>query len=263
MLKSVIKWKNKATRLDQGLFLTLVQTIRHRLRMFLMPLAMVVLGKNFDFYGWKSLKIDETVFWNPEIESKQRDSQTEYLWDQVDMLKVKSVLEIGSLSGYRLFEAAKKYPQVNFFGVDISGDGVQASRNEATKRKLTNVEFFQFDVTSESFYNHFSEEKFDVVFSFATLICIHPTEIKKLLKFMSKASLMQLLLIEQSNVNLKMPPFYWGVPIPNNPNWIRNYPKILSKLQDVRNSKVITKQVSSVIWSPGGGHAQVISVTFS
>jgi len=262
MLKLIARWRNKALRLDQGMFLTLLQTVRHRLRMFFMPLAMVMLGKDFDFYGWKSLKIHETVFWNPEIESRQRDSQTEFLWDQIDMSKAKSVLEVGSLSGYRLFEAAKRYPQINFFGVDISGDGVQASRNEATKRKLTNIEFFQFDVTSEAFYSHFKDEKFDIVFSFATLICIHPTKIKRLLKFMLDASSLQLLLIEQSNAKIKIPPLYWGVPIPNNPNWIRNYPKILGKSQDNRKFKVKTEEVSSVIWSPGGGHAQVISVTF-
>lgn len=263
MCKVIDRWREKASRENVGLVFILVKTVFSRLRIFILPIIMIARGKKFDFFGWQSLKIHNTSFWNPTIEHPKRALQTDFLWNQINLTQARTVLEVGSLSGYRLFDVAARFPNIRFFGVDICEDGVKSANLETEKRKLSNLEFFHFDITSDEFYSFFHKKHFDIIFSFATLMYIHPKDIRRLLSFMFNNASMQLLLVEQSNSQLRIYPSYIGIPMPNNPNWIRNYTKLIRKIAEARNFRITSQSVSSNIWTPGGGNAQVISITFS
>jgi SAM-dependent methyltransferase len=262
-MKNFLKrWRVKSDKLNENLLNTLLITIKQRIYFLFLPLFLVFKGSSFDFFNWKTLDVSSVDFWNPRLNSSKRDLQTDFLWRNIQMLKVTSVLELGSLSGYRLFEAAEKFPHCKFTGVDISLSGVTESKQEARRRGLTNLEFIHCDVTSDQFYASFAGKRFDVVFSFATLMYIHPKDIRKLMSFITNLATLQVVLIEQASSRINVYPFYLGSPVNRNPNWIRNYGKILDETLNLRKYIKFEESVPSEIWSPGGGNGKMIILRF-
>jgi SAM-dependent methyltransferase len=256
------RWKNKSESLGENLLNTLLNTLKQRIYFLFLPFFLVIGGKHFDFFNWKTLDVSSVDFWNPRVNSIKRELQTDLLWENIQMKNVTSVLELGSLSGYRLFEAAEKFPHCKFTGVDFSVSGVTESKLEAKRRGLSNLEFIHCDITSDQFYESFAEKRFDVVFSFATLMYIHPRDIRKLIGFITKLAIWQVVLIEQSSSRLQAYPFYLGAPVNRNPNWIRNYGKILDESLELRQHINLEVPVPSEIWSPGGGNGKLIILRF-
>ena len=262
MKSTFLRWRAKSARLNESLLKTLILTIREKIYFLSLPIFLLLKGKRFDFFEWKTLDVLSIDFWNPRLDSSKRELQSDFLWGIIELDRISSVLELGSLSGYRLFDLAEKYPNCKFSGVDISVSGVVESRLEAERRGLSNLEFFHLDITSDEFYELFKNRHFDVVFSFATLMYIHPTEIRKLIQFICRLALNQVVLLEQSTSRLTWYPFYLGVPVFRNPNWIRNYRKILLQNSKSRNCSISEFSVPDEIWSPGGGHALAVKITF-
>jgi len=262
MKKFFKRWRTKSEYLGENLFNTLLITIKQRIYLLFSPLLLILMGKRFDFFKWKTLDVSSIDFWNPRLNSSKRELQTDFLWRNIQMTEVKSVLELGSLSGYRLFEAAEKFPDCKFTGVDISLSGVTESKLEAKRRGLSNLEFIHCDITSEKFYRSFAKERFDVVFSFATLMYIHPKDIKKLMNFVTNLAILQLVLIEQSSSRLNAYPLYLGSPVSRNPNWIRNYGRILDESLKFRRHTKVEVPVPNEIWSPGGGNGKIFILSF-
>lgn len=57
--------------------------------------------------------------------------------------KPKNVLEVGCGIGYNIFFLAKKFPKVNFVGIDISESAIQYCNNILYNSSIKNVKFFQ------------------------------------------------------------------------------------------------------------------------
>lgn len=262
MKKQFNRWKAKSEYLSENLLNTLLITLKQRIYFLSLPIFLLIKGRHFDYFRWKTLDISSVDFWNPRVSSSKRDLQTDLLWRNIEMTNVTSILELGSLSGYRLFEAAEKFPHCKFTGVDISLNGVAESKLEAKRRGLSNLEFIHCDITSEHFYESFAEEHFDVVFSFATLMYIHPRDIRKLMNFITRLAISQVVLLEQSSSRIKAYPFYLGTPVNRNPNWIRNYGKILDEILDFRQHTKVEMPIPIEIWSPGGGNGKAIIIRF-
>lgn len=262
-MKNIFKrWMTKSENLGENLLNTLLISVKQRIYFNFLPFFLVIRGKRFDFFKWKTLDVSSIDFWNPKVNSSKRDLQTDLLWENIQMTNVTSVLELGSLSGYRLYDAAEKFPHCKFTGVDISVNGVAESKLEAKRRGLSNLEFIHCDITSDQFYASFAEKHFDVVFSFATLMYIHPRDIRKLMRFITQLAISQVVLIEQSSSRMQIYPFYLGTPVNRNPNWIRNYGKILDESLNLREHIKIELSVPIEIWSPGGGNGSLIILRF-
>jgi SAM-dependent methyltransferase len=261
-----------------------LDAVQSRIQILLLPLLTLLGGPKFDHYGWKNMKVAGTSSALEIIEvdearkiennmgkqnsgqrERERESKrkigTDYLWSFIDMAGKNTVLEIGCLTGYRIFEQAKLYPNVQFVGVDISQDAVDTANLEAINQGISNVTFECYDVTSREFFEDYSDKRFDVIFSFATLICIHPFKIKPLIKFMLNNSNKQVIMIEQNNDKLQSWPFYLGVPIRNNPNWMRNYARTCNSVTTPEDFEFIQTSVPIAIWNAGGGHCTVVDIT--
>jgi SAM-dependent methyltransferase len=234
--------------------------IRSRIHVLLLPIKTLFCGTKFDYYGWKTLKVSGTSS-SLEFEHPRRDAQTQYLWNFIKMEEQKSVLEIGCLSGYRILSQAKLYPNVKFVGIDISQDAIATARAAAIKSGINNVTFDVYDLTSLQFFKDFNNRRFDVIFSFATLMYIHPNKIRPIIKFMVFNSNKKSIMIEQNTDKYKRWPFYLGVPVWKNPNWKRNYKRTCASVISKGNLKFNQTLVPKTIWSPGGGSGTVIEIT--
>lgn len=220
---------------------------------------LVLLNPSFDYMKWKNRSEEQA---REELFFNRPPSSNEFLWNLIDMSKVESILEIGSNSGNRLYEVAKRFPEKRFVGVDINLSAVKIGEDWAKSNQIPNLEFFQADITSEKFYEHFENFKFDLVFSWASLIYIHPTKIRRLIQFLLEMANQQLLIIEQNDPSLVRFPKYLGVPVHREPTWLRNYGKIVDV---THTNKIVSYQVLSVpfdVWHPGGGWAQAVNVLF-
>lgn len=219
---------------------------------------LVLLVPNFDYMNWK-LRGQEHAL--AELFFDRPPESTEFLWSLVEMERISSVLEIGSNSGNRLYEMANRYPGKNFVGVDINLSAVNVGNNWAKTNQVRNLNFVHADITSELFYELFRNRTFDLVFSWASLIYIHPTKIRKLIHFLLQISTQQLIIIEQNDSQLKTFPRYLGTQVRNEPTWVRNYGKILESGNSNKITQIEILPVPYEVWHPGGGWAKAVTVT--
>lgn len=81
-----------------------------------------------------------------------------------------SVLDVGCGNGYSTIEYAKKFPMVDFIGVDLSEKMIEEAKKAADTQSIPNVTFYVGDVQSLSKHNNISTGAFDVVLSTRCLI---------------------------------------------------------------------------------------------
>jgi hypothetical protein len=211
---------------------------------------------NFNGRVWSGSRGDPTRDWSSNIE----DIGTRYMWEYVAKGKFKSVLEIGSNYGNRLFSEAKRNPHIEFVGIDINSYAVRVGNKKSETEKISNLRF-QFSDVSKKIFNPQIDERYDLVFSWATLIYIHPSKIKRSLEFMYLSAIKKIIIIEQMDLKLRKWPFYLGVQIGGGPNWVRNYEKIfLSIISPNEQVKFSYIEVPNNIWSPGGGSAKTLII---
>ena len=121
---------------------------------------------------------------------------------------------------------------------------------------MKNIELIQLDLLSEASLNKLIYHNFDIVFSWATIIYVHPRKFKKLIKILNQLSLKQLIFIERNFTKKSF--FSYLDFFRNAPNWIHNYVfelKLFEKDLIVRQEKVPNE-----IWLPGGGSAFLLDI---
>ena len=107
---------------------------------------------------------------------------------QVDFSAISSFLELGSNSGIQLFELARKYPNCKFLGVDFNPNSVKFASERAELEGLKNLTFAVVDLQDDISLQSIKEASWDVIFSWASLIYIHPKRITNLIDYCLKKS---------------------------------------------------------------------------
>lgn len=206
----------------------------------------------YDFYGWhtRSLELVREDLLSVTAESKNRYMQT-----QVDFSAISNFLELGSNSGIQLFELARKYPNCKFLGIDFNPNSVKFASELAESEGLKNLTFAVVDLQDDISLQSIKETSWDVIFSWASLIYIHPKRITHLIDYCLKKT-HRLILIEQHK---KMRYFIKGRLIPKQPTWLRDYAKLV-KIVYSGSISIKVKPISNHIWNPGGGYASQIEV---
>lgn len=245
------KYKNEKSLSNLQLFVAiaarLLSVISYHIRRY-----RLIFDPKYDFYGWKSRsrnQAEEDLFHESALK------KNEYMRVQINFDQISSFLELGSNSGIQIFELAKIYPKCKFVGLDFNLNAVTLANEKASEANLKNLEFFHVDLQDSTQLMHFGKAEWDVIFSWAALIYIHPTKILPILKFGVDNSKC-FFLIEQHK---KMKIAIKGRLLPGQPTWVRDYVKLFNLV--AAQPKIIkTSPIAKEIWKPGGGYATQIIV---
>ncbi len=181
-----------------------------------------------------------------------------FLVDFFDPMQSKSFLEIGSNCGNRLIPLALKFPKTHFVGVDINRDAIIIGQEYIRERAIPNVTLLQFDITAEEFHEFLKGNYFDIVFSWATLIYLHPLDLVRLLRSLLIGT-KRFVFIEQM-YSRKNKFFPRSLPARNFLQWKHDFIGIIEDELNSNQNLVFTySSVPSHIWNPAGGGAVLIS----
>lgn len=209
----------------------------------------------YDLYGWKNRTQKEAESDYSLVNSLER---LNFLESSIDFTSISSFLELGCNSGVNLIPLAVKYPKIRFVGVDFNSQAVKFSTKTSQDLGLTNIYFHKFDIQSRRFWRFLSSEtnKFEVIFSWATLIYVHPFKIKRVMDALVENCVTQLILIEQEERTYKRR----GRLIPGQPTWIRSYRDlILDSAHNIDGKlQIEVREVMERDWHPAGGNGRLI-----
>ena len=188
-----------------------------------------------------------------EIDSKRN----RFLWELLLTYPARVIVEIGSNLGSKIIGLARENPQIRVLGLDINTQAVQMGKVISTELGLDNISFHRFDIVEDDFSNLGIDFSSSVIFSWATLIYVHPKDILGLLRNILELNCVGFVFIEQHSNRLGK---LWkrGKLISGGPNFVRDYVYLLEKIGARKYFEINVKSVPSEVWSPGGGHANVI-----
>jgi len=130
-----------------------------------------------------------------------------------DYKPVGNVLEVGCGVGFNLYELAKKFPEVSFYGTDISGGAIRQGRKFFLKKQIRNVFLTK---TSTENLRFLKDKSIDLVFSYASLMYIGPEDINLAISEIMRVAKKNVILCEFHSYGK---PFYID-------HWIHNYKEI-------------------------------------
>lgn len=208
---------------------------------------------SYSIRSWEKKNTDDAIGYLELV----HDTSNDFLWKRFSQSELKNVLELGCNSGSRIFSGAIKFSNTHFYGVDINQSAVNVAKEYAATQRITNTNFISHDIRNiEKLFKLLEIEKFDLIFTWATLIYIHPKYIGNLLqKVMEKGT--KIILIEQHDESLNKS--YKGKLTSSGRNYLRNYTKILSKIGFSKENIKVT-DVPNEVWAPGGGFASLIEI---
>lgn len=103
---------------------------------------------------------------------------TNFLIKNIDFKNNINILEVACNRGINLINLAKKYPQVNFYGIDIDPKSIEEANNLKKINKLNNLTFN----TGNALNLDFEDNKFDFIINEA-MLTMFPNHLKeKILK---------------------------------------------------------------------------------
>ncbi len=218
-----------------------------------------LINPKFDYMGWARSTTHDSL----SRYAINRDNPTNFfLWDRIDIGESKSVLEIGSNSGNRIIDFAKRNSATVFHGYDINVPAIELGNRLVESEKITNLRFFVKDVSNLEFNDLTNHLRYDVVISWATLIYVHPRKIQAVIRFLVECTNKRIILIEQQSLSVpKLSVFRYGMPIFLQPTWKRNYLQLIS-LASKRKFNYNICEVPEEIWNPGGGGALALVIDF-
>jgi SAM-dependent methyltransferase len=82
-------------------------------------------------------------------------------------LKGWRILDAGCGTGHRLMAVARRYPEANFIGIDMTGASLEVCRGLAREHSLRNVELRQADILEVDI-----RERFDLVICTGVVVCM-------------------------------------------------------------------------------------------
>ncbi|HRZ39622.1 MAG TPA: class I SAM-dependent methyltransferase [Candidatus Omnitrophota bacterium] len=181
------------------------------------------------------------------------DDADRYIAGVLEAIQFENFLELGCGCGNRLFNIAKLYPQIKITGIDVSSRAIKIGNDFFKSSGIENVEFVQKRIES---LEDFPSDSFDVIFSRATLIYISPKKIVPVLKEIVRVAKKHVILMEMQGEDLKNDPRGTGIFCPPG-NWKRDYVRLLGDL-GIEKECIRVEEVSTSVWSPGGGGATLI-----
>lgn len=235
------------SELIRQIFLRIIQVIWDKVRRYLL-----LIKPSYDFYGWQTRSLEKV---KEDLFSQTAESKNKYMETQLDFTTISSFLELGSNSGIQLFELARKYPNCKFLGIDFNPNSVDFALERTEAEGLKNLTFAVVDLQDDLSLQSIKETSWDVIFSWASLIYIHPKRITNLIDFCLKKS--QCLILIEQHKNMRY--FIKGRLIPKQPTWLRDYAKLV-KVVGTGDVSIKVKSIPNHIWNPGGGYASQIEV---
>jgi len=159
-----------------------------------------------------------------------------------------SVLEIGCASGPNLYLLAKKFPEVKFYGIDISKKAIERGKKKFNEEKISNV---ILESGNPSGLKKFFNKSIDIVFSDACLIFIDPKKINSVIEEMFMIAKKAIIMCEQHTDSPDS--FYTD-------NWIHNYKLLFGKF--VSSEKIKFTKIPEGIWGGDWGKfGYIIEIT--
>jgi SAM-dependent methyltransferase len=229
-------------------------------RLFLIKrYVLIALYPRYNANRWAArTSLDSLHFLHPE-----NDPTSKLLTQLLERYDFTSAFEIGGNCGGRLFELAGKYPHKNFYCSDLNTNALKVGQQEAIRRSISNIEYLQFDGQNRVDLDQCKELKnSDLVFSWATLIYIHPVYISKLLSCIVTSKCKTLVLVEQDDPRLNW--FFKPGKIIGKTNWSRDYESLIKKICKKHNVfyELYRTPCPSSMWNPGGMGGTILAFTF-
>lgn len=202
---------------------------------------------------------------NSFYHNQNSDSQ-EYLGKLMSKYEFNTLLEIGGNCGGRLFNLAQSNPSSQFICTDVSPNALDAGEEIKSQKKISNIEYRILDVQNNKQTEIlFKQYKPEIIFSWATLIYVHPIFINRVIRNIVDSECKYFILIEQDSKNLNKL-FYRGLLTKLGPNWLRNYEFLVKKaIKRKKNLNFSVERIEcpSNIWNPGGGNAKTLVFRFT
>jgi cyclopropane fatty-acyl-phospholipid synthase-like methyltransferase len=201
---------------------------------------------------------DSIVGYLSQIESKG----SKFLANYLDLSGTKTFLELGSNCGNRLLPLALKFPNTQFTAIDINSAAIELGKEQTQKLGLQNVTMLTMDITSNEFFEFIGKNTYDMVFSWATFMYLHPRDLRKLVRTLSKSS-KKFVLIEQCISQASVYGFN-SLPARNLMQWKHNYIAIFTRCKP--SEFEIHFELGDLppgLWEPGGGGGKIVSMQFS
>lgn len=178
------------------------------------------------------------------------DGNTSYFLEGINLNNIKSILEIGCNSGNRIIPYAQKYPNINFFGIDIDSEAILIGREYCNKNGISNVHLIIGNMNKSQEFSHFFPYGVDLVCSWATLIYLHPAYTSQFFENLNNLTKKYFLFVEIHS-EIRINPLFLGYVLLGTRNIARNYHKCISKFAPQLEITSVTP-VPKYIWSPGG-----------
>jgi len=113
-----------------------------------------------DYFYQSQTSNNETKRWNLfdnklsfDVLKKIQDKKYTLLEEKVISSNTNYVVELGSGGGRNIIYLAKKFPEKTFIGIELTKSSVQLSKLCADKFNISNVEFFEKDLTKPEKYS--------------------------------------------------------------------------------------------------------------
>lgn len=193
----IISYKEKKSLTLYSLFLEIIGRI-FRIIWDKFRRYFLIVNPSYDYFGWRSRS--NSLVKNDFLASA--DTKSAYVQEQVDLSDTSSFLELGCNSGVNLFELARKYPKCDFLGIDFNSNSISFASELAKNEGLNNLNFALVDLQDRNSFKAIEDAHWDVIFSWASIIYVHPTKISDLINFCIPRS-NRLILIEQHK-NMRM-----------------------------------------------------------
>lgn len=241
-MKRIIAYRKKNSLSLKSLFLEIFRRssrfIWDKFRRYFL-----IVNPSYDFYGWRRRSI--ALVSNDFLGSA--DTKSAYIEVWIDFKNISSFLELGCNSGVQLFELAKRYPHCTFLGIDFNSNAIDFAREMAKNEGLDNLDFALADLQDRKSFKTIEDGHYDVIFSWASLIYVHPKKICDLINFCIQRGNRLILIEQHKNMRVAVK----GILIRKNPTWIRDYVKVV-RMSGHKQVSISIEDVESNIWHPGG-----------
>jgi len=142
-------------------------------------------------------------------------------------LAVENVLEVGCAGGSFLYLLSQRYPNIEFWGVDINKRAIDFGNNKLSEMKVGNVHLMEGNASN---LHQFASKNFSLVFTRATLAHIPPSQIDKAISELLRVSNSKVVLVESHSFGLTTKELLkLGILEHHWVAWIRDYTKLLEK----------------------------------
>ena len=170
-----------------------------------------------------------------------------YLQASIAELEPARILEVGANCGPNLYLLGRQYPDAEVMGIEINQEAVTIGRRLLKDAGVFNA---RLDVGQAEHLFAFKDNQFDVVFTDATLIYIHPENIIEVLKQMARIARKGFVMVERQSTK----EHYYGR------IWLRDYPKLIKQVSPesiINITKITADMWPDKGWQENGAIIQV------